>query len=851
MTNNISLIKIKSFLSWRGLFPLCHSLSPFCHSRILLCHSREGGNPSFQSLRRTPSHVIARERNDRSNLNLSGFSLIELMVAVVILAMAILGIFQAYSVGFMGIADARDRTVATNYLQESIEDFKNKDFNQVKNEPITPIPNTKFSRGTYVLNLEVMDGVVTLKKVITQVRWINRKGNIETEKVSTIIYNKPDTSEVGEAATELVLYAESYYTILPEYNVNLIAEIKDENGNIYNWNGTIEFSVTTDPVNTPPVGSLNSSSAPAVNGIASCIFTAVSGDNVEGTEKIQASATVDGNVLTDTVNIRVTTGPVGIVIEPASEGDRILAAGVGIESNINLYVVKADYETLVEYSSPITLSAIGPGTLSDTTISSVPTDGTSFIVTSNNTPGIVEITASAPDLDLGYTEIIFTGEPASIIITPEKNAVYPDEEIDITVMIVDGNNYPVEYTGNVNLSADPNYGNFGTSTLSFTSSSFMSTTFTANGDAPVGETITLQAESYELTDSADLIILSSLTPTYLDIFAFPFGIDLNIGGSSTITAKVYDINGNDIVTTYNTPITFYSKIGVEDFGTFSNNIITPTEGEAVTELSSYTAGTATITASSGDLILRPEGGRQVVFYQSAHHIELSADPLSIQADGHETSIITATVCDVNGNKVANYNKNGDKSITLTTTKGGFPNNGNLTTISSNSFDEGQILVEFLSMETGTAEVTALSSDGLEDNGSIPIELTGEVPTVVTLGEVTNQDDYLISFDITVTGSPLYLEEIKVEWDNSNAPLDEIIIYSPYPLDENPLTINTYDSYSPCTKSGISKTLVTTGVTNIGLNFRNGVSKMKQKNITVTFTDEDTSTYAVSFRVPNM
>jgi hypothetical protein len=539
------------------------------------------------------------------------------------------------------------------------------------------------------------------------------------------------------------------------------------------------------------------------------------------------------------------------VIEPASEGDRILEAGVGIESNISLYVVKADYETLVEYSSPITLSAIGPGILSDTTIPSVPTDGTSFIITSENTPGIVEITASALDLDLGYTEIIFTGEPTSIIITPEKNAIYPDEEIDITVMIVDGNNYPVEYTGNVNLSADPNYGSFSTSTLSFISSSSMSTTFTANGDAPVGDTITLQAESYGLTGSADLIILSPLTPTYLDIFAFPFGIDLNIGGSSTITAKVYDINGSEIVTTYDTPITFYSKIGVESFGIFSYNFITPTEGEAVTELSSSEAGTATITASSGDLILRPAEGFIVVFYSLADHIELSADPTSIVADGHETSIITATVCDLDGNEVANYNKDGDKSIILTTTKGGFPNNSNLATISSNSFDEGQILVEFLSIETGTAEVTALSSDGLEDNGSISIELTGEVPTVVTLGDVTNQDDYLISFDITVTGSPLYLEGIKVEWDNSNAPLDEIIIYSPYPLDENPLTIDTYDSYSPCTKSGISKTLVTTGVTNIGLNFRNGVSKMKQKNITVTFTDEDTSTHAVSFRVPNM
>jgi len=62
------------------------------------------------SLRAFP-HVIARERSDRSNLN-KGFSLIELMVAVVILAMVVFGIFLAFSTGFRGMADARDRTEA-------------------------------------------------------------------------------------------------------------------------------------------------------------------------------------------------------------------------------------------------------------------------------------------------------------------------------------------------------------------------------------------------------------------------------------------------------------------------------------------------------------------------------------------------------------------------------------------------------------------------------------------------------------------------------------------------------------------------------------------------------------------
>jgi prepilin-type N-terminal cleavage/methylation domain-containing protein len=45
--------------------------------------------------------------NINKKLCKKGFSLIELMVAVVILVMAIFGIFHAYSTGFMGMADAR------------------------------------------------------------------------------------------------------------------------------------------------------------------------------------------------------------------------------------------------------------------------------------------------------------------------------------------------------------------------------------------------------------------------------------------------------------------------------------------------------------------------------------------------------------------------------------------------------------------------------------------------------------------------------------------------------------------------------------------------------------------------
>ena len=807
--------------------------------------------------------------------NLSGFSLIELMVAAVILAIALLGIFQAYSVGFMGMADARDRTVATNYLREMIEDFKNMDFNQVKSESITPIHDTKFSRGAYVLNLEEIYEVVTLKKVITQVRWMDRKGNIKTVKASTILYNKPTTSEVSDAA-RIIIYAQPYYTILPTYEggLDIFAEIKDEYGNTV-YSGDITFTIITtydpDDVNDIPVGyiyspgrtkddPLDTGIEPAPDGTAHVKFYPFTLEFVDGIERIQASAIIDGVVETDTVNIRVTTGPVGILLEPATEEDRILAAGG--TANINLTVVKADYSAPIAYEKPITLSAVGPGTLSTTTISAVPTDGTPFDLTSTGTPGVVEITASAPDLDMGYIEITFTGEPASILITPEKDSIYPGEDINITVTIVDVNNVQVGYNGNVNLTALPPYGSFNDDPLSFTGQSSLDTTvFTANSDAPAGETITIQASSGVLSGSTEITILSLLTPKYLKLFADPFGVDLDEGESSkTVTAQVYDESGDEIVTTYNTPITFFAKIGEDNFGEFfpSNSEI-PIDGEVEVELYSTIAGTTIVTASSGDLILTPEEGVEVVFYESADHIKLSADPSSIEVGGNETSIITATMCDAGGNEVVNYNNDpgNPKFITFTSTVGKFhtlggsPSENDESTIIEYDFDGGVAEVEFYSdiISETPAEISAVSSDDKYDNGLAYIEITGDIPSVLTLGEVTNQTDYLISFDITVTGSPIYLEEIKVEWNNSSAPLDDIIIDSPYP-EEDPLNIPTYGADSPCTESDIDKTLVTTGVSNIGLNFRDGVSKMKQKDIIVTFTDDDTS-YVVSFRVPNM
>jgi len=135
-----------------------------------------------------------REAKRRSNLN--GFTMIELMVAVAVLAMAILGISQAYSVGFMGMADARDRTVATNFAREAMENVKNMDFELIiitdEENPGDPeILNGKFNRLITVAK-EIIDEVeiLELKKVTTEVNWLDRNGNSKNVVIETLIYNK-------------------------------------------------------------------------------------------------------------------------------------------------------------------------------------------------------------------------------------------------------------------------------------------------------------------------------------------------------------------------------------------------------------------------------------------------------------------------------------------------------------------------------------------------------------------------------------------------------------------------------------------------------------------------------------
>jgi len=361
-------------------------------------------------------------------LSKEGFSLIELMVVVVILAMVVFGIFLAFTTGFQGMAESKDRTEAVNYIQKTLEEYKDMPFKKIVDRPMIQISGTKYSQGVIVIDTVEDSGETKLKKIIAQTRWKDRDGNYKTEEASTTIYSTPKSGEIS-SPSKIVLYATPYYRIVPESDTLLVAEILDKNNNIINdWFGRITYTITQGG----SLGFLDKDSELTNNGTSTNRFW--SGINV-GSVNIEASADLEGKgTVSDIVELTISTGAVAIFLEP-QPGDDYLH--VSDTATINLYILKADYDKNnpdIDYTGTLDLYASpGFGWFSDTDnpiiIGEDDNGIKTFSFTSNGEPGVVGITASATDLDMGYTEIVFGEEGYAIQLSADDSSILAGETL--------------------------------------------------------------------------------------------------------------------------------------------------------------------------------------------------------------------------------------------------------------------------------------------------------------------------------------------------------------------------------------------------------------------------------------
>jgi len=767
-------------------------------------------------------------------LSQNGFSLIELMVAAVILSLAIFGIFQAYSTGFLGMFDSRDRTIATNYLQEKMEELENADFDTVVDEASSQIAgDIKFSRN---VNVECIDGSTNLivacptnlKRVTTTVNWTDRKGLGKKVESSVLLQNTQFTP--GDAA-RISLYADPYNVVLPVTDTTtIIAVIKDNQGNtIFDWNGSdITFSITAGDT----LGTLSAFAVTPVQGRANVVFTS-SEVAAEGTVTIEASVTTfDGlSTFTDTIDIDVTWGAVQIELIPNPSS--IYADGSS-QSTITAIIQNAAGAIVTDGTYDITFTVAGEGTLIGSNPVTSSLGEASIILQSTTTAGIATVTASSPDLLSDSCNVQTSGEPAGIILSASPNPMYSDDSSTVTVTIVDENGVPVVPATSMTIDLAASEGNVSDSSLIFNGESSLSTTYTPFLSTEGIITITA---SGAFGGSIDILVELKLEAAYIELNADPFSIPADGGDStSTITARIKNSEGIT-VHNYDGSVTFSVLTGLG--GTLSGpNPVACVNGVTTIELvSGGIPGTCQVQAVSGAL---PVTTIDVGFFTLATNILITVAPEHVPVGGGSegTSLLTASIKDAEGTTVYNY----DGNVTFTFISG-HNSTAKFKFVSQSNYSvpvfNGSASVYLLSLnDSGDAVLEAEDTpSGLltPDESTLYIQKVLSEPTLPNV--VYDSNGKGVSFDVEVLGGDMQIDDIEIVWSADGG--------------EHLISVKFADNevFSGSILNGedivITPRVLSEGISTIYLGFSAGIT---DKDITVIFYPSTSVYHAVSYTI---
>jgi Tfp pilus assembly protein PilV len=119
-----------------------------------------------------------------------GFSLIEVLIAVLLMAVVLLSLIVVIAFGFNNIARTKQFALATHVAQEAIEHIRNQPFDQMtalgptfQHESLIPLEN-----GACYLTVQPGAGD-DIKKISIRVRWFYRGNEINKHVVTYITRN--------------------------------------------------------------------------------------------------------------------------------------------------------------------------------------------------------------------------------------------------------------------------------------------------------------------------------------------------------------------------------------------------------------------------------------------------------------------------------------------------------------------------------------------------------------------------------------------------------------------------------------------------------------------------------------
>ena len=683
------------------------------------------------------------------NQNQKGFSLVELMIALTILAFFAVGIVSAFSGAFQAMADSKHRTVAINLAQKEIEEIRNTPNREEypfykKEEPllidgieytIIKVASERDGEGSEEKAENVADFFVT-------VSWYNRNGVQNDVRLATLVYNLKTKIEELPELSKIILSADPTEMICcQEDQISILtAEVFDKEG------GRLVPSGTPVSFTTNAEGSLKRD-----YGLTDSIGVATTELTIKSINPATATASA-GATKSNTVTVSCNAVPYEIIVSANKStmvpGEtQIITATVKDSCGNNLS--NKTGQVTVTFTTDYGYFDNSPSTKTKN-ISTV--NGVATIRLHMNNSGenaTITGTVTPKEGDLFYEPLIDSVEvfcsDYSIAITAQPSTIFPNETSLITVTLAQASG---QIPSGQLITFNTNIG-----TLSATSKTIDSTgkAYVNISNVPGSKTATITAE-YLVPNAGGRTVSAS---TDVKSVQFRLTVEANPtsiipDGSSTITATLTDYQGNPA---RDHLINFFTTEGTLD----GYSVYTDSSGKARSVLSGLTAGLkADITAA----LSAADGINETVSVTCIDYVlTLTANPANITAGG--TSTITATLKNYRG-VAQSY-----KSVTFTTDIGTFSNNQK--TFTANTNQNGVATATLTINTSGTTATITATSEGAVATTTVTctnIYIALATPSNISLSNGRRD----IRFDLRLYGGPLTVNRVRAEWtDISGSP----------------------------------------------------------------------------------
>ena len=708
--------------------------------------------------------------------NQNGLTLLELMIAIFILALIAMGLFQAFTAAFQTMNDAKERTIATNYAQQILEDFKNRDFKKIETIPFGPIEGTKYFHYAIVeKNNE------DLKKVTVQISWIGMKNSEKKVFLDTVINNEQTIAEVGAVPAGIIIYAHPY-NLLPgndpqnrDIPSHIWAEVVDKNGNlITDWNDKeVDFDIEsyTDLENNSLdkyyLGYLRNSSSPIKQGVADTYFDQYPSEEREGYITIKASLTIDGVEIYDTLTLRITNKAVSVIL--SSDKEVIRTEGGEEGENIAHLTAKIvdPAGDIVETDREITFD-ISSGPETSNLINFVPNGGDGLAeidLKAGSIPGINAVVATAILLEPGIVNIEVVDPGAHTISIKAINTMIVQQ--GTTEIIATLKDYLGNPVGNENIyfeitSFEPdnpdnnlNLGYLSNGAPTTGISGEANTWLTMN----YGGKATVKAE-WDGGDGDTISATVQVACRNHTLFVIAEPLTVQEGGTATITAELTDAFGEPLP---GETINF----SIENGNAFLSSISGITDSEGVTSVAltmlANVDGTYVIVEGkwTGDLTGVLDDVEIECTSAPIYKVELTANKTTISEN--ESLDITATVTESNSpvnNILVTFEMDGSSGAKL---------DNQSPPVSKNTDENGKVTITLSGLNSGESVTITAEAEDAEDSITISCEAPEIKISLITDPSgpyFGSQGKTKVYFYLKVENNNIDLKEMIVTWSGS-------------------------------------------------------------------------------------